>query len=277
MVGRYCAIICHDDDSCAAHTPDPIKGAVSLRGILQNGDNIDRSNSSPATESQGGGDGGNEDGGTTSDRTAVPTEIRASRLDRKRLTTWTAATSSSVSGSRLDDVRCQPTKLVRLPVESGATMPRLIRVGEKIVTDLSPHSPPMRILPPSAAPKRDHDEWLVRWRPGGLRVAAVQAETITARTGSPVKPLSREGSSDAELPKERSLARMSRAGATSRRCWHPAADRAAHRSRDAAGDAPRPWWHRPKTPAGRRGVSLFHLRTTRVGANASPVPLHLPR
>lgn len=60
--GEYCAIICHDDDSCAAHTPDPIKGAVSLRGILQNGDNIDRSNSSPATESQGGGDDGNEDG-----------------------------------------------------------------------------------------------------------------------------------------------------------------------------------------------------------------------
>ena len=54
----------------------------------------------------------------------------------------------------------------------------------------------------------------------------------------------------------------------------PAADRVSHRSRDAAGDAPRPWWHRPKTPAGRRGVSLFHLRTTRVGANASPVPLH---
>jgi hypothetical protein len=45
----------------------------------------------------------------------------------------------------------------------------------------------------------------------------------------------------------------------------PAADRVSHRSRDAAGDAPRPWWHRPKTPAGRRGVSLFHSRTTASG------------
>ena len=39
----------------------------------------------------------------------------------------------------------------------------------------------------------------------------------------------------------------------------------AHQPRDAAGDAPRPWWHRPKTPAGRRGVSLFHSRTTATG------------
>ena len=69
----------------------------------------------------------------------------------------------------------------------------LIRAGEKIVTNLSPHIPPHATLPPSAAPKRDHDEWLVRWRPGGLRVAAVQAETITARTGSPVKPLVNAG------------------------------------------------------------------------------------
>jgi hypothetical protein len=58
--GEYCAIICHTD-SCTAQTPDVIKGAVSLRGILQNGDNIDRNNSSSATESQGGGGGGDED------------------------------------------------------------------------------------------------------------------------------------------------------------------------------------------------------------------------
>ena len=32
---------------------------------------------------------------------------------------------------------------------------------------LSPPLLPMRFSPPSAAPKRDHDEWLVRWRPGG--------------------------------------------------------------------------------------------------------------
>ena len=62
--GEYCAIICHDDDdSCTAQTPDVIRGAVSLRGILQNGDNIDRSDPSSATESHGGGGGGDEDGG----------------------------------------------------------------------------------------------------------------------------------------------------------------------------------------------------------------------
>lgn len=58
--GEYCAIICHTD-SCTAQTPDVLRGAASLRGILQNGDNIDRNNSSSATESQGGGGGGDED------------------------------------------------------------------------------------------------------------------------------------------------------------------------------------------------------------------------
>ena len=61
--GEYCAIICHND-GCSAQTPDAIKGAVSLRGILQNGDNIDRSDSSSASESRGGGGGGDEDEGS---------------------------------------------------------------------------------------------------------------------------------------------------------------------------------------------------------------------
>lgn len=61
--GEYCAIICHED-GCTAQTPDVIRGAVSLRGILQNGDNIDRSDSSSPNESRGGGGGGNEDEGS---------------------------------------------------------------------------------------------------------------------------------------------------------------------------------------------------------------------
>ncbi len=44
--------------------------------------------------------------------------------------------------------------------------------------------------------------------------------------------------------------------------------------RDAARDAPDLPWHTPKTPVGRRGVSLIYLRSTRVEANASPAPLH---
>ena len=54
-------------------------------------------------------------------------------------------------------------------------------------------------------------------------------------------------------------------GSKETRCWHSGRRLSCHRSRDAAGDAPRPWWHRPKTPAGRRGVSLIHLRTTATG------------
>jgi len=60
--GDYCSIICHGDRRCAAGTPDVIRGAVSLRGILQNGDNIDRSDSS--SESSGDGGGGTEGGGS---------------------------------------------------------------------------------------------------------------------------------------------------------------------------------------------------------------------
>src|SRR5688572_17933891 len=72
------------------------------------------------------------------------------------------------------------------------------------------------------------------------------------------------GSLNVELPTERSLARMSWAGAT-KAVLAIRPPTALPRSRDAAGDAPRPWWHRPKTPAGRRGVSLFHSRTTASG------------
>ena len=47
-------------------------------------------------------------------------------------------------------------------------------------------------------------------------------------------------------------------------------------SRDVARDAPGSRYHKPKTPIGRRGESLICLRTSRVGAIASPAPLHCP-
>lgn len=59
--GDYCSIICHGDRRCTAGTPDVLKGPVSLRGILQNGDNINRSGTS--TDSSGGAGGGDADGG----------------------------------------------------------------------------------------------------------------------------------------------------------------------------------------------------------------------
>ena len=40
--------------------------------------------------------------------------------------------------------------------------------------------------------------------------------------------------------------------------------------RDAARDAPEPPCHRPKTPIGRRGVSLTYIADYPRGANASP-------
>ena len=49
---------------------------------------------------------------------------------------------------------------------------------------------------------------------------------------------------------------------------------AAHAFRDAARDAPEPGYHKPKNqPAGEARAS-YCLRTNRVGAQASPAPLH---
>lgn len=67
--GDYCSILCLGDRRCTAGTPDVIKGAVSLRGILQNGDNIKRGNASSGISSGGdndrkdsGGGGGGDEG-----------------------------------------------------------------------------------------------------------------------------------------------------------------------------------------------------------------------
>ena len=69
--GDYCSIVCPDGRQCTATTPDVLKGAASLIGILQNGDNILRSKPSASEENdggrnkvRGGGGGGDEDGDT---------------------------------------------------------------------------------------------------------------------------------------------------------------------------------------------------------------------
>lgn len=59
--GDYCSILCLGARRCTAGTPDVIKGPVSLHGILQNGNNIVRSD--PGSESSGGGGDASEDGG----------------------------------------------------------------------------------------------------------------------------------------------------------------------------------------------------------------------
>ena len=57
----------------------------------------------------------------------------------------------------------------------------------------SPLFPTVRESPSSAAPKRDHDEWLVRGRLGEGRVAASQAESIAAWASLLAEPLQRRG------------------------------------------------------------------------------------
>ena len=51
---------------------------------------------------------------------------------------------------------------------------------------------------------------------------------------------------------------------------------AAQAFRDAARDAPEPWYHKPKTPIGRRGESLNIVADYPREDRASPAPLHLP-
>jgi hypothetical protein len=70
-----------------------------------------------------------------------------------------------------------------------------------IPTKLIPALQTCANLSPSRAPKRDHDEWLVRGRSGEGRVAALQAESTTAGAGSPVEPLETHGALNAECPR----------------------------------------------------------------------------
>lgn len=66
--GDYCSIVCHGDRRCTAGTPDVLRGPVSLIGILQNGDNIFRTEPDAKEDNGGGGgsdgDGGNKDRGS---------------------------------------------------------------------------------------------------------------------------------------------------------------------------------------------------------------------
>ena len=57
--GNDCSIVCHNDRRCAALMPDLIRHAMSLRGILQNGDNTDRS-----VDATSGGSSGSDSKGS---------------------------------------------------------------------------------------------------------------------------------------------------------------------------------------------------------------------
>ena len=138
---------------------------------------------------------------------------------------------------------------------------------------LSPPSPPVRYCSPSAAPKRDHDEWLVQQRSGGAGVASHQAETMTVRPTGTGKPLLTRGGALPALPRIESC-RARAAGGKQQGGPHrvagaenPSVSRCGTGcSRALRGIGPKP------RSAGEARASHI-LRTTRVGAHASPAPL----
>ena len=77
--------------------------------------------------------------------------------------------------------------------KSGSTINILPEIHPQLIPALSAYA----ILPSSRAPKRDHDEWLVRGRLGVGRVAALQAESTTVGASSLVEPLSTHGRANA--------------------------------------------------------------------------------
>ena len=88
-----------------------------------------------------------------------------------------------------------------------------------------------------------------------MAVVLLQAQSTTACTGSPVKPLATRVDGPVRTVYGMQAAPAS-GGGWRRWCGCP-----GHRAkpgilRDAARDAPGPSCHKPKTPIGRRGVSL---------------------
>ena len=139
------------------------------------------------------------------------------------------------------------------------------------LTDLSPRILNVRHCSSSRAPKRDHDEWLVRWMVGwsGSR----------AGSGPKYRGMGRfadQAAINARGARCGVLQRGKAAHIRGRERWampgRPGCQ-AAHAFRDAARDAPEPGYHKPKTPIGWRGESLICLRTDRCGDQTSPAPL----
>ena len=145
-----------------------------------------------------------------------------------------------------------------------------------ISTNLSPRIPPVRFSPSSRAPKRDHDEWLVRWEVGwfGSRSGPGQKYRgmgqFAGQAAANARGARCRALQGARSPCIRRLGEVVNVGG----CpvtGHPC-------SRDAARDAPELRYHKPKTPIGRRGESLIHCcGLPASGLEASPAPLHCPQ
>jgi len=145
-------------------------------------------------------------------------------------------------------------------------------------TDLSPSLQLHATLPPSVAPKRDHDEWLVQRGPGGWW------------SHHPGPSLSRFALGRTVLSPGRRRLRTNdqlSVGRAERPAWKRPGVTCDPRGSGPAGQLPRLGRDgvgttvpgsapaKPKTPAGRRGASLTNTADYPRGAIASPAPLHL--
>jgi len=138
--------------------------------------------------------------------------------------------------------------------KGGAANPTQINALPEIFSQLIPAPQPHAILFSSRAPKRDHDEWLVRGRLGGPGVVPGQAESTSAWASSLAKPLQTHGVLDVGHSSE---ARLRTYAAGEGGDAVDSRSTATHAFRDVARDAPGSRYHKPKTPIGRRGESLI--------------------
>jgi hypothetical protein len=140
---------------------------------------------------------------------------------------------------------------------------------------LSPRFGTVRDSKLSRAPKRDHDEWLVRWMVGwfgsrsgpGLKYlgmghfggqAAVNARDVRCRAFQGARP-----------PCIRRLEEVGNAGS-------PGLPGRPRSTAMRHGMLPSPGTISPKPRSAGEARASYCLRTTRVGAIASPAPLHYP-
>ena len=149
----------------------------------------------------------------------------------------------------------RPSRGVIPSVGHSSALPQLI-----------PAPPTHATLRPSVASKRDHDEWLARRGSGDGEVVPLQAESRSARSGSPGTPLLTRGAAPCgtvpggqaathEAAAETGLGRTS-GPPFATDCTVFAMRHGMRPSRPAI---------RPKPRSAGEARASFHLRTTRVG------------
>jgi hypothetical protein len=138
---------------------------------------------------------------------------------------------------------------------------------------IPPPPDPSYCLPRPPHHKRDHDEWLVGWRLGGSAVVPAQAKAEGAGPcDARAQPLSTRPSATMQSGRGPESCRAWAVG-NRERCDQPwsAATRPSGPVAMRHGNwSPGSQSHTPKTPIGRRGVSLISSADYPRGAKASP-------